>query len=69
MPCDQPNNARNAHDVSAAALAADAQNAGREGAPATHPDFDRLARTIWRLRQPTAARGTASRRMSPSGRT
>ena len=52
MPCDQPNNACNAHDVSAAALAADAQNAGREGAPATHPDFDRLARTIWRLRQP-----------------
>ena len=52
MPCDQPNNARNAHDVSAAAIAADAQSAGRDGAPATHPDFDRLARTIWRLRQP-----------------
>lgn len=24
----------------------------REGAPGTHPEFDRLVRTIWRLRQP-----------------
>ena len=30
----------------------DAQNAAREGAPAGHPELDRLVRTIWRLRQP-----------------
>ena len=30
----------------------DAENAARPGAPATHPEFDRLVRTIWRLRQP-----------------
>ncbi len=26
--------------------------AARPGAPGTHPDFDALVRTIWRLRQP-----------------
>lgn len=31
---------------------ADAQTAARPGAPASHPEFDRLVRTIWRLRQP-----------------
>ena len=30
----------------------DAETAAREGAPAVHPEFDRLVRTIWRLRQP-----------------
>lgn len=30
----------------------DAETAAREGAPSSHPEFDRLARTIWRLRQP-----------------
>ncbi len=31
--------------------AADAQSASRPGAPGTQDDFERLARTIWRLRQ------------------
>ena len=30
----------------------DAETVGRDGAPAGHPEFDRLVRTIWRLRQP-----------------
>ena len=30
----------------------DAENAARAGAPAEHPEFDRLVRTMWRLRQP-----------------
>ena len=30
----------------------DAENAGRPGAPGAHPEFDRLVRTMWRLRQP-----------------
>ncbi len=30
----------------------DAQNESRAGAPAGHPEMDRLIRTIWRLRQP-----------------
>ena len=30
----------------------DAENAVRPGAPAAHPEFDRLVRTMWRLRQP-----------------
>lgn len=30
----------------------DAETRGRAGAPGAHPEFDRLARTIWRLRQP-----------------
>ena len=30
----------------------DAQTRTRAGAPGTHPEFDRLVRTIWRLRQP-----------------
>ncbi len=34
------------------ALAVDEETAARVGAPATHPEFDRLVRTIWRLRQP-----------------
>ena len=32
--------------------AVDEQTLAREGAPGTHPEFDRLVRTIWRLRQP-----------------
>lgn len=30
----------------------DVETAAREGAPTTHPEFDRLVRTMWRLRQP-----------------
>ena len=30
----------------------DAENAARPGAPAARPEFDRLVRTMWRLRQP-----------------
>lgn len=30
----------------------DAESRSREGAPETQPEFERLARTIWRLRQP-----------------
>ena len=30
----------------------DAETVAREGAPTVHPEFDRLVRTIWRLRQP-----------------
>ena len=30
----------------------DAENSVRPGAPAAHPEFDRLVRTMWRLRQP-----------------
>jgi len=30
----------------------DQETCQREGAPAAHPQFDRLVRTIWRLRQP-----------------
>lgn len=30
----------------------DEQTCGRAGAPGAHPEFDRLVRTIWRLRQP-----------------
>ena len=30
----------------------DAENAARPGAPTTHSEFDRLVRTMWRLRQP-----------------
>lgn len=30
----------------------DAETAARPGAPAEHPEFDRLVRTMWRLRQP-----------------
>lgn len=30
----------------------DAEAGAREGSPTTHPEFDRLVRTIWRLRQP-----------------
>ena len=30
----------------------DAETAARPGAPAAHPEFDRLVRTMWRLRQP-----------------
>lgn len=39
-------------DVSQLADQVDAENSAREGAPGTHPEFDRLVRTIWRLRQP-----------------
>ena len=37
---------------SAAALAADAQSCARPDAPGAHPEWERLVRTIWRLRQP-----------------
>ena len=30
----------------------EAENVARPGAPTTHPEFDRLVRTMWRLRQP-----------------
>ncbi|MBE5023391.1 nucleoside triphosphate pyrophosphohydrolase [Olsenella sp. DSM 107455] len=30
----------------------DAETAARPGVPAEHPEFDRLVRTMWRLRQP-----------------
>ena len=30
----------------------DAENAARPNAPTTHPEFDQLVRTMWRLRQP-----------------
>ena len=30
----------------------DVENASRPDAPTTHPEFDRLVRTMWRLRQP-----------------
>ncbi|QOY60561.1 nucleoside triphosphate pyrophosphohydrolase [Thermophilibacter immobilis] len=39
-------------DTASAADRVDAENAARPGAPMTHPEFDRLVRTIWRLRQP-----------------
>lgn len=39
-------------DEKALADAVDAQSRSREGAPGGHPEFDRLVRTIWRLRQP-----------------
>ena len=35
-----------------AAAHLDPADAMRPGAPTTHPDFDALVRTIWRLRQP-----------------
>ncbi|MDY2788858.1 MAG: nucleoside triphosphate pyrophosphohydrolase [Atopobium sp.] len=38
--------------MSFAADSADEQSRLRPGAPGKHPEFDRLARTIWRLRQP-----------------
>ena len=38
--------------MSQAADRVDAETAARPGAPTTHPEFDRLVRTMWRLRQP-----------------
>ena len=38
--------------MSQAADRVDAEAAARPGAPTTHPEFDRLVRTMWRLRQP-----------------
>ena len=38
--------------IRALALAVDKETASRAGSPETHPEFDRLVRTIWRLRQP-----------------
>ena len=38
--------------MSQAADRADAETAERPGAPTAHPEFDRLVRTMWRLRQP-----------------
>lgn len=42
----------------------DAESFSRPGVPGTHREFDRPGSTVWRLRQRTAARGTASRRTS-----
>lgn len=39
-------------DIRQLADQVDDQTRAREGAPGAHPDFDRLVRTIWRLRQP-----------------
>ncbi len=39
-------------DSASLARTIDEQIAAREGAPTTHPQFDRLVRMIWRLRQP-----------------
>ena len=41
-----------ADDSASLARTIDEQIAAREGAPTTHPQFDRLVRMIWRLRQP-----------------
>ncbi|WP_298578190.1 nucleoside triphosphate pyrophosphohydrolase [uncultured Olegusella sp.] len=41
-----------ADDSAGLAKTIDEQIAAREGAPTTHPQFDRLVRMIWRLRQP-----------------
>ena len=38
-------------DIREACDRVDAETLAREGAPTTHPEFDRLVRTIWRLRQ------------------
>lgn len=38
--------------MSRAADRVDEQTRGRAGAPGAHPEFDRLVRTMWRLRQP-----------------
>ena len=38
--------------MSQIAARVDAENAARPDAPTTHPEFDRLVRTMWRLRQP-----------------
>lgn len=38
--------------MSQAADRVDAETAARPGAPTTHPAFDRLVRTMWRLRRP-----------------
>lgn len=43
---------RIADDSAGLAKTIDEQIARREGAPTTHPQFDRLVRMIWRLRQP-----------------
>jgi len=48
-PTPRPNAAP---QPSAAALAADAQSCARPDAPGAHPEWERLVRTIWRLRQP-----------------
>ena len=38
--------------ASPSAAEVDAQSRARAGAPGSHPEFDALVRTIWRLRQP-----------------
>lgn len=38
--------------IRALADSVDEQTRAREGAPGSHPEWDRLVRTIWRLRQP-----------------
>ena len=41
------------HDTLAELVdAVDEETRGRDGAPRSHPEWDRLVRTIWRLRQP-----------------
>lgn len=39
-------------DIAQLADKVDEQTAARPGSPTTHPELDRLIRTIWRLRQP-----------------
>lgn len=39
-------------DIQVLAASVDEETRAREGAPKDHPEFDRLVRTIWRLRQP-----------------
>ena len=41
------------HDsIATLAQTVDEETLGRDGAPGAHPEWDRLVRTIWRLRQP-----------------
>ena len=53
MPQDLSQDAQTSpKQAEAAEPALDPADADRPGAPGTHPDFDALVRTIWRLRQP-----------------
>ena len=40
-----------AAELDARVASADAETCARAGAPGSHPEFDRLVRTVWRLRQ------------------
>jgi tetrapyrrole methylase family protein/MazG family protein len=39
-------------EIAELAAQVDAESRARPGAPASHPDFDALVRTVWRLRRP-----------------